>query len=403
VGIVGEADARHLNHSTRAALDQTTIGHIARLEANLRAHDLDRADIELEQLRRAFPGWGLLIEAQALIALRRDDPEQSIRMVQEHLAGETGEPYLSATVGCAAAMELGEPGRALTVLGLVQAKRPLTSVEQRLRDALRLRAGHLDLLLAGGLRRTTEPRRGEMASADAYEIRVLANIGADYLVHARERSALDLQPADEVILRELLTALARWDERGAKMAEGDARSPFDELVRISEEEQISDAMFARLGALAADADGETIESIGFFVLVGGRARDAVESLERAVRMRPRSSRAHWALAVGSWLWGWEDKAQESLERAVALDPEDLLLVATRRRFLASASEVQETLDLVAESNEWSAIQTVQLALLGIGLAPAKVSDSSTPHERFHARVTAMALASTLDDAVSTGD
>lgn len=399
VGIVGEADATHVQRSTQRALSQTTLGHVAKLERALRDGTLEVASAEVDELRRAFPDWGLLFEATAWIALRSGDSRRALQMVLRHL-GEGGDAYLSATVGCAAASVLDEPATALEILSLIELRRALTPVERRLRDALRLRAGHLDLVF-------DEERRdigGADSAYDLHEQRALVSIGSDDLILGGSRSALDLQPTDEASLDELLATLAAWNRPGDLGAGVLPGSPFAELISLSFEGQISDQTCERLLVLVDDeADGETVEALGFFLLVGGRARDAVVILERAVRMRPRSARAHWTLAASCWVWGWEDKAQESLERATALEPEDLLLVATRRRFLSSdAADVVSSLDLDAAAEEWSPIQRVELALLGIDTSSAPAS-VATPREQFRERVTAMARASASPaSAVSDG-
>lgn len=379
VGIVGEADARHLDAATSNELSRTTLGRIARLDEALDVGDLPGARQAIQDLHRSFPAWGLLAELDAYVTLREGDVDGPLNRVSSHL-DRSDDVYVSALVGSAAALDAGKFDVALRVIDQVERKRPLTAEELRIRRAVCLLAGHLDEMVDGAAAKANDGQElALMAQQSPLGSNISGALFEGIVALEGDATGIDLRAESIRGLSAPLEALLLWNH-SSEVPRCDG-TPFALLLDLvaSRGRAGRDPVAEALRLATTLVDGEALESIGFVLLVLGHPRPAIDVFERSIALRPKYPRVHWAHAVSCWRWGWDDKARESAGRALALDREDLVLAASAPIIgrTGSASTVDEG---EFEHQSLRPTQRLQLALIGVDVKPAP--SPMTSRERF---------------------
>lgn len=352
--LISEADLRRVRIDQRSALAESTLGRLQALGEELQAGDLVASQTDLEGLRKTYPGWGLLRELEAYVLLRADRPQDALEHV-ERIIGDSEDLYISAPVGTAAALAVSDDATARRLLDRMVAL-PSVPHAQTLRRALGVADGELSALF--------EATTAADAPAPGDRARRAAELWRDETRDtAGRRVALDVTPADLPETAGLLHLRAAW-ERGESL--DDVRRLADGTALHALLELLSDGSVTRSAELVASSEhADTIEALGMAQLAVGSVRDAVRSFERAIRLRPASAHAHWAMAMGSFRLGWSDAALTSARRSDTLAPDDPLINLT----LDMIQGVDRTKDQVARMFPAAigAFEQVHLGLLGLDL------------------------------------
>ena len=130
----------------RREISATTLGRLNKLARLMAASKLDGARAELDLLRETFPTWGLLIEIEAHLDLRRGQPGQGLKQIEFLVKGDS-ELHLSPVIGAACCLELDGLDSALDLLARIE-QRGGSERHPLLCRALAVSAGHLPALLA---------------------------------------------------------------------------------------------------------------------------------------------------------------------------------------------------------------------------------------------------------------
>jgi hypothetical protein len=134
------------------------------------------------------------------------------------------------------------------------------------------------------------------------------------------------------------------------------------------------------------SDPLALETAGLIDLASGRPREALRSLERAVRIAPAMSRLHWAVAVASLRVGWSSAAMSALNRADTLLPSSPIIRVTAAVLGGAQPPVAEV--IAVSRAQIDALGPFQLALLGVPTPPP--TQPPTMRGRFSAALLQMA-------------
>lgn len=388
VCVVGEVDARHVERDLRQRLGATTLGRIENLDTRIEVGDFAGIRREIGFLRRSFPNWGLLVELDAYASLHNSDPERAFETVLRHV-DTNDDVYLSALVGAAAAAAMGRHDEALSLLERLGAAGLLSADEVLMRRAFCLRAAHLDELVDGGERRDVSPSAATTPSTGAVVLPIDEIAGLMFEgTAATEQLALDVSGNDFDQLRSVLETLQAWNGRAATTALDPAATdragtPFGILSALvmsaPSSPQRADAVASAVELGQRSKDGLSVEAVGMCLLACGEVRPALSALERAAALSPKSPRIHWAEAVSCWRWGWQVKAEESLDRAAGLDPDDPVIAITRLRVAGEGDD-----EALPTSTLLLPTQRLQLALIRHPVP--SVSPPACPREVFVTRL-----------------
>lgn len=384
VGVLGELDVRNLEAQLSDQLDNTTLGHLRQLGEHLESRTTQEARREIGALARAFPGWQLLREYSALVSLQEGEPLQALQEVED-LLQDGATVHVGGMVAAAAAVESGQLRRGLFAIQDIGARKGTGKELVALWHALQLMSGHLDELIDGDEANHPDLKPDDEQST-ARDSAMLADVAVETVgVSVRTSTIIDLRPEQLQSLRTLISELSWWntaDPQGATselklVPPGPAASV---LTAVANDGALSDDLVRQACEdVSAAADPSLAETVGFAFLVSGADREALEVLEAGISWDPKRSRLHWAHAIACWRWGWLERAHESLGRALALDPDDVVLTLTRSRLEdadqaaggASAPGLQQLLPTVR----------LQLTLLGLH-TPEAVSGLQSPRSRF---------------------
>lgn len=374
VGGVGELDARVVEESLEQDLQRTTVGRLHRLDQAIRRGDATEGRVVLGELRRSFPEWGLLPELEAHLHFIEGHLDTSLDIIEEHVASER-ETYASVAIGVGAAVSMGDPHRGLVLARRVERTRSLADDELLILRSLRLQAAHLDEMVdgAGGSGRTAIANRGATVAGGALDTLFEAAV-------EDTGTALDIRTATIPALTELSESFERWNHLAAAATPlpGTPWAMFTALIDGTTGLEADPSLTQRIVSLG---DGEAVESLGLGLLLAGEGRAAVTVLERAVALRPKSARIHWAHAMSCWRWGWEDRAEQSLGRAISLDAENWILRLCRRVVVDGTLSAEAVAAAVAQTSGPSTSvkpsERIQLALIGVQVEAAPPTTGRT--------------------------
>lgn len=371
VGAVGELDVRHVESALTEDLSNTTLGRLHALDAAIQRQDTQAARSVLVQLTRSFPSWGLLTEIEAYLLLLDEQPEQSLRLIADHVHNDA-DTYLAVAIAAGAAVQLGQLARGLDVVRQVEQRRPLGREEHLVLRALRLHEGHLDELLDGdALIATAGPQEDQYSPIGT----VMETLFEGSVV-GQATTALDIRIQAIPNLNSLVMSLEAWNSNGRQLVSqtdcvwSDTRRLLAQPTMDARERMVAKALVL--------SDGESVEAIGLILLLVGDARSAVSVFERAVALRPKSARIHWAHAMSCWQWGWDDMAIQSLGRAIALDPENRIIRLARH--LVDGGSLDEDAQ-AATLGQLSATGMLPSAKLQLALIGVQTTSGETPSPR----------------------
>lgn len=330
---LGEFDVQWMSAKERDLARDTVLGQLAVIDGALRKRNGGAAMEEVSRIRETYPHWSFGRELQlslAATALGYKTSDTALDLLDSESPLHSA-PFLAVEQQ----LRDGNPVGALHDFHVVSPR----SVPSRAIEQLNLVVG-----FTMGLPRSTftAPSESQLSSRDPDGLELgLSSLPAI----ARATESLRDFGSD--------MKLAEWIERQpespplmiARAATVDSNE-FSDLLTVSHEPMFNGAL----------------NSLGIVALARGEDNDALRVFEAAIRLRPNSSTSHWGRAVACARRGWHDAAEESLARAMSLDPSaPHIIAATRDAFTDGHAHATHEGAPTAARNGW---ESLQFALIG---------------------------------------